>query len=213
MLPFRWEMAETEPCTSPDCNRRAVAALRGRRLCLDHFLSECYEQFDRFLGWQQEPFDPDRANSIRGLLEETTRHAGSLLESGRDLSNLERARLIDILARGKELARHLRRSERKPVAIPVVLRSETPGRAWEEATETQIVSLHGAKLQLRRAVRYHETLVVIRPDTLQEARAQVAWRRGAANGRCDVGIEFLNGGNFWQMEWNLAAPAQPHPLH
>jgi len=206
-------MAETELCTLLDCGRRAAAVLEGRALCLEHFLIECYERFDRFLGWQQEPFDPDREDSIRRLLDEATRYASDLLRVGPSLSNLERARLIDILARGKELARHLRRSERKPVAIPVVLRSETPGRSWEETTETQIVSLHGAKLQLQHAVRNRETLVVIRRDTLQEARAQVAWRRGAANGRCDVGIEFLNGGNFWQIEWNLAQPAQSRSLH
>jgi len=206
-------MAETGLCSLLDCGRRAAAGLEGRALCLEHFLTECYEQFDRFLGWQQEPYDPGRGDAVRRFLDESTRHASNLLEAKSDLSNLERARLIDILARGKELARHLRRSERKPVAIPVVLRSDTPGRAWEETTETQMVSLHGAKLQLQHTVRSRETLVVIRRDTLQEARAQVAWRRNAANGRCDVGIEFLNGGNFWQMEWNLTEPTHSRSLH
>jgi len=206
-------MAETGLCVSLDCGRQAAATLEGCSLCLEHFLPACYEQFDHFLGWQQEPYNPARAESVRRFLDESTRQASVLLESPRDLGNLERARLIDILARAKELARHLRRSERKPVAIPVVLRSDTPGRAWEETTETLLVSLHGAKLQLQHKVRNRETLVVIRRDTLQEARAQVAWRRNAENGRLEVGIEFLNAGNFWQMEWSQTEPALSRSLH
>ena len=206
-------MAETVLCVFPDCGRAAAATLEGRALCLEHFLTACYEQFDRFLVWQQEPYDSVRADSVRHFLDESTRQASELLETPRDLSNLERARLIDILSRAKELARHLRRSERKPVAIPVVLRSDTPGHAWEEITETQMVSLHGAKLQLQHMVRNRETLVVIRRDTLQEARAQVAWRRNAENGRLEIGIEFLNAGNFWQMKWSQTEPAHSPMLH
>jgi hypothetical protein len=206
-------MAETGLCVSLDCDRAAAATLEGCSLCLEHFLMACYEQFDRFLGWQQEPYDPARAESVRRVLDESTRQASEFLEASRGLTNLERARLIDILARAKELARHLRRSERKPVAISVVLRSDTPGRAWEETTETQLVSLHGAKLQLQHQVRNRETLVVIRRDTLQEARAQVAWRRNAENGRLEVGIEFLNVRNFWQMEWSQTEPALSRSLH
>ena len=182
-------------------------------MCLEHFLTACYEQFDQFLGWHHEPYDPARAESVRRFHDEFTRQASVLLESPRHLSNLERARLIDIVARAKALARHLRRSERKPVAIPVVLRSDTPGRAWEETTATLLVSQHGAKLQLQHQVRNRETLVVIRRDTLQEARAQVAWRRDAENGRLEVGIEFLNAGNFWQMEWSQTEPAFSRSLH
>lgn len=200
-------------CVTRDCGRTAKARLGRRLFCLTHFLAECYEQFDCFLGWQQEPYDSAHAESVRRFLDEATRHASGILETPRDLSNLDRARLIDILTRARDLTRHVRRSERKSVAIPVVLRSDTPGSVWEESTETQLVSLHGAKLQLQHKVRNRETLVVVRRDTLQEARAQVAWRRNAENGCLDVGIEFLNAGNFWQMEWSQPEPVLARMLH
>ena len=206
-------MGEKGHCPFRDCERQPVARLDGRLLCREHFLICCYERIDRFLGWQQQPFEPGRVEAVRSFLDECTHQASALLETSRDLSNLERARLLDILARAKDLARFLRRSDRKPVAIPVVLRSDTPGRAWEEATETQLVSLHGAKLRLQHPVRNREMLVVIRRDTLQEVCAQVAWRRNAENGLLDVGIEFLNAGNFWQMEWSQPEPVVSRSLH
>ena len=204
-------MEKTNCCSAQSCHRPPSAHLEGRAYCRDHFISTCYEQLDQYIGWQQEhPFSDQTAAAVRQFLDDCTREANALAKNTRDLNNLERARLVDILSQARNLSRHLRRSERKAQAIPVLLRSETPGHFWEETTETQLLSRYGALLECHHVVRNKETLVVVRKDVGREARAQVAWRRKKGP-VLEIAIEFLNADNFWEMDWTALASCHPQP--
>lgn len=95
-----------------------------------------------------------------------------------------------------------RRSPRKTASIPVWLRREAHARTWEEETETQILSRHGAGLQCRHAIESGASLVVVRKDTGQRASVRVSYCRYTADGSREIGIEFLNCDNFWGLDWN-----------
>ncbi|MFZ3214819.1 MAG: hypothetical protein WA192_02055 [Candidatus Acidiferrales bacterium] len=78
--------------------------LELHHLCVDHFISRCYERLrhcsaNRFA-------DPDEAASISvdHFLHTCAQQAAALVHPMRGLDNLERARLFDILLWASELA-------------------------------------------------------------------------------------------------------------
>lgn len=93
------DMASGKPkCEEGYCANSAVIALEARDLCLDHFLSCCYERLDRL-----EPMVRRRSLEVAEILS-----AGAFLKECSDLvllvclrfeklSNLERSRLLNIL--------------------------------------------------------------------------------------------------------------------
>jgi len=58
----------------------------------------------------------------------------------RNLKSLQREQLLDILLRAADFSRHLRQGPRLAASIPVQLRWEKPGCAWEEQTRTKHLS-------------------------------------------------------------------------
>ena len=72
---------------------------------------------------------------------------------------------------------------------------------WEEDTITHIVSRYGATLECKHQVRTGETLLVVRKDTGQQTRAQVLFGNSNLSGRQEIGIEFLDWENFWDLDW------------
>ena len=72
---------------------------------------------------------------------------------------------------------------------------------WEEDTITRIVSRYGATLECKHLVRTGETLLVVRKDTGQQTRAQVLFGNSNLSGRQEIGIEFLDCENFWDLDW------------
>jgi len=104
-----------------------------------------------------------------------------------------------------------RRSPRRAVSIRVWLRREGHSHTWEEETETRVLSRYGAGLSCRRSVEAGAALVIVRRDDGQRANARVSYCRYDAEGRREIGIEFLNCDNFWGGDWNLAEPVGPQP--
>jgi len=43
----------------------------------------------------------------------------------------------------------------------------------------------------------------VRTDTGRRAKARVAWRRRKLGRRQEIGIEFLDCENFWDLFWDL----------
>ena len=136
---------------------------------------------------------------MRQFIEECVRQAADIAQNATDLDNLERAQLLDVLLWAGELTSKLRRSPRKPIRIPVRLCSEKPGRAWEEETETQILSRYGAMLECERAIDTGEDLEIVRLDTGRRAPARVVWHRRKGPQRFAVGIAFRTFENFWNF--------------
>lgn len=193
-------MKITEQCSASGCEQPAVTSLESRPLCRDHFISTCYaemEECTQRLQDQQSRYA--ESESVRQLLADCARGAADLAQTTERLENLQRAQLLDILLWAGELSRRLRRSARKPIRVHVRLRSEKLGRTWEEDTETQMLSRHGAMLECQHPVETGEILEVVRLDTGKQAQARVVWYRRKGSGRVEIGLAFPDSENFWDF--------------
>ena len=117
-------------------------------------------------------------------------------------SNLERARVIDVLLWASELHGRLRRSPRVSAKIPILLRSEAADRPWEEKTETTVLSRHGMQVSCRSEIRQGDSLICVRLDSGQRVDGRVVWIQRRASGEIEAGIEFSSEGNFWGIAWS-----------
>ena len=208
-------MNELQRCAVSGCNEPKVGSLDFRPLCRTHFIATCYEQMEEYARLLEgRQFQGTSAETLRRFLTECTRQAADLAHSVGDLDNLERARLLDILQRATELGQHLRRSARKVMAVAIKLRYEKLGHGWEEDTLTRVLSYYGALIECRHPVEIGDLLVLTRTDTGRKVRARVAWRRRRKNAPAEVGLEFLNCDNFWDLDWeeSEAVLAEPEPV-
>ncbi len=140
-------MVETEPCSVAGCERSADATFEMRSFCREHFISTCYAGLEACTeSLRERPFRDTTTESIQQFVHECVSQTNKLAQASKDLDNLERARLLDIVFWSSELGRRLRKSPRKVAFLPIRLRSEKPGHSWEEETETQLLSRYGALL-------------------------------------------------------------------
>jgi len=79
--------------------------------------------------------------------------------------------------------------------------SEKSDRPWEEETQTRVISRYGALVKCQHAVEADERVRVVRADNGRQAHARVAWHQRKGEGPPDVGIEFLDCDNFWELDW------------
>ena len=149
---------------------------------------------------REQPLEKSTVESMQQFVEESARQATHIAHTVDDLDNLQRARLLDILLWAGELIRRLRRGPRKAAIVPIQLRSETPGRPWEEETKTRMLSRHGALVECHHPVQVGENLKVLRLDTRQEAQARVAWQRRKGSGGSEIGIEFTSSVELWDVD-------------
>jgi len=197
-------MKESENCSFSGCERNAGATLGGHSFCLEHFIFTCFERLDECQGWFEAPLSRDPpTESIQQILAECTRQATDLANRKDGLTNLERARLIYIPMVAADLGRRLRKGSRKTVTIPLRLRCAEPGRHWEQDAQTRTISRRGALIECTRPVGIGEKFFLVRLDTGGQATAQVVWHQCKEEGRVDVGIEFVDCKNFWQLDWDM----------
>jgi len=198
-------MAVPDSCSTAGCSDPATVQLELQRFCIPHFIGAAYDRLDECgRAVADHQFQESSAEATWVLLVECIERAADLTQNAETLDNLQRARLLDILLRSAELSRHLRRGPRKALAIPVLLRCEKLGRAWEEETTTRILSRHGVMLDCEHAAEAGDRLTVIRLDTKEEVKTRIAWQRPVAGGRHELGIEFLSADNFWGLKWDTA---------
>jgi hypothetical protein len=194
------------------CSQVLVASLDGKNYCREHFISVSYARLDQYDQIRRGPgLSAVDTEAVRRFVHECTRTADEIEHSAKDLDNLDRAKLLHIILTASELGRHLRRSPRKAAAIPVRLSSEKLGSAWEEDTETVLVSRYGALVRCKHSAKAGETLHVIRADTGEKALARVAWQRSSGNGGSEdlrIGVEFLGCENFWGLDWGAVEDAR-----
>src|SRR3989475_11197337 len=171
--------AMTEPvgCSVQGCEQPAAASLQIRSLCREHFLCTCQEQLEQCRRWQEDRLSANHrtAESVRRFLTECSLQVADLALNGKELKSLERDQLLDILLRATDLSRQLRQRPRFAASIPVRLRREEPGCAWEEQTRTKHLSSGGALLECRHPLSPGDMLLVARTDTDRQAKAVVGW--------------------------------------
>jgi hypothetical protein len=91
-------------CSVRSCCRAAIISLDQQTLCLNHFLSRCYETLEsldpRCRKFLMEPRD---LASMREFIEECSHKALEVSMHSETLTNLQRGRLLDILLWAGEL--------------------------------------------------------------------------------------------------------------
>jgi hypothetical protein len=195
-------MTKAENCAVTNCKEPLSGSLEGEALCLNHFISSCYARLDEYDEKRKGPgLSKADAESARRFINECTRQADEIEHTAQNLDNLERAKLLHIILSASELGCHLRRSPRKAAAIPVRISSEKLGGAWEENTETVLLSQYGASVRCNHPTKTGERIQVVRADTGQKTEARVAWQRSSENDGLRIGVEFIGCENFWELDW------------
>jgi hypothetical protein len=205
-------MTLNENCCTANCEQAAAVLLATRPLCVPHFISTSYERIDEYLrAVTEQRFQETFAEETWQFVVDCIARSADLTQCAEKLDNLTRARLLDILLRAAELSRYLRRSPRRRAAVPLQLRCEKLGRAWEEKVHTHTLSRFGAMLDCENHVEAGDSLHLTRLDTGSQIRARVAWSKKSESGRTEIGIELLNCENYWDLEWGGAEGYRPAP--
>ena len=91
-------------CSEPACGSATATSLGEQALCLNHFLLRCYAKLEAVdpRGQKSREERVDLA-AMRAFIEDCSRRALEISLHREDLTNLERARLLDILLWASEL--------------------------------------------------------------------------------------------------------------
>src|SRR5216683_1291207 len=92
-------------CRVGSCGSAAITTLDHQALCLNHFLSRCYEKLEKLepRGCKFSAAEPVDLASMRAFIEECSRKALDISLHSQNLTNLQRGRLLDILLWAGEL--------------------------------------------------------------------------------------------------------------
>jgi len=103
MGPVNTKLAERNCCESA-CHSAAATSLDRQDLCLNHFLLRCYAQLEAVdpRGQKSREQRVDLA-AMRAFIEECSRKTLEVCLHSKSLTNLERARLLDVLLWASEL--------------------------------------------------------------------------------------------------------------
>jgi len=98
------KMSGNRSCALDSCKGAAVTSLAQQDLCLNHFLSGCYENLDR-MDPRGRRFRKEAADTaaMRMFVEECSRKALEVSVRCEELTNLQRGRILDILLWAGEL--------------------------------------------------------------------------------------------------------------
>jgi hypothetical protein len=109
------KMSRDRSCALDSCKGAAVTSLAQQDLCLNHFLSRCYENLDRIdprgRRFRSEAAD---ATAMRKFIEECSGKALEVSIRCESLTNLQRGRLLDIMLWAGELFLLLRTGPNGP---------------------------------------------------------------------------------------------------
>jgi PilZ domain len=185
-------------CSRAGCNALAELKLASEKLCLGHFVSNCYSRLDEIAeGVKHKRLNGPAPMADRNFLAECTRQVATAALRSEELNNQDRARLLHILLFANELISQLRRSERIARLVPVRLITRPHAAPWIEETVTQDLSKHGVMLRCTKPHNRGEMLEVVRLDTGRSAIARVVWRQYDKFSQYKVALEILNTPNFW----------------
>jgi hypothetical protein len=202
-------MTKADHCNVDGCSQAVVSSLEGQVLCREHFISLCFIQIDRYAKMQKgRTVSGSDAESMRRFIAECSRQADAISHVPSDLNNLDRSRLILIIEEVGDLGRRLRRSPRTELSIAVRLSCDKLGGAWEEVTQTVLLSRHGASIRCNHSADSRECLQIVRLDTGQKAQARVVWQPPAGSEGRRIGIELIDCDNFWGLDWSAVGGAR-----
>jgi hypothetical protein len=196
-------LVEKIGCCVDECAESPLEFVNQRPFCRDHFIVVCQGQLDAYSQrlkeqqWRGLSFE-----LVEQFIIDCMRGADQIEQGDKRLDDFQRAQLLNIIFLAAELGRHLRRSPRKALALPLRLISKAPQDSWEEDTETLLVSRCGALVRSHRAVKLEQQLTVFRKGMGGQTLARVAWCPHGSDARPVIAIEFLDRDNFWGMDWS-----------
>jgi Protein of unknown function (DUF2934) len=74
-----------------------------------------------------------------------------------------------------------------------------------------VVSRYGAGLRCRHSIQAGNIVVILRRDNGRRVIARVTYVRYDPHGKRELGIEFIDGDNFWDLDWNPSGPVKAQP--
>ena len=97
-------MGTKNKCTANSCGDAAVTVFAQRELCVSHFVSHCYEELERLDRKGRSPKqNVCELAALKSFVSECSRRALEVSLSCKNLDNLQRGRLLDILLWAREL--------------------------------------------------------------------------------------------------------------
>jgi len=97
-------MSRPRNCSAISCSRTSVVSLDQQAFCLNHFLSYCYQRLEALDPRNRRILTgPVNLVSMRAFIEDCSRKALDMSLHSKDLTNLQRGRLLDILLWAGEL--------------------------------------------------------------------------------------------------------------
>lgn len=90
-------MDGTRKCGVDSCLDPVATRFARRDLCVQHFLSHCYEDLERFDSRTPGSLDHSESTRLSAFVDECSRCALEVSLKSGELDNLQRARLLDIL--------------------------------------------------------------------------------------------------------------------
>jgi hypothetical protein len=194
-------LLEPSRCAGASCDATAAIDFDGRSLCLDHFLPTCFAELEsRNERLRTLPFDASATDAFKAFVTNCAKQAKKLAEDPRFTQGHSKTGLLDFLLRISQLTQHIRRSSRTMSSVPIWLRREDPHQTWHEETWTVSVSRHGAALLCRRPVEKGGTVVLCRKDKGSRATAQVVYSLRDSEDRKQIGVQFCDPVNFWDLD-------------
>jgi hypothetical protein len=188
-------------CYCDGCSGTVAAQLGNRPLCIDHFLSVSAQEMDsRSACLKAKPVDTAAAAGLKNFLADCALQAETLAATDQQDASPYRILLHDLLRRGSQLGRSLRRSPRMAASVPVWLRREDPRNTWEEETWTYSLSRHGAGFVCRHSVEVNGHVVLCRRDKGKRVEARVVYSRFDKDGSRHIGVELLGRDDFWDPQ-------------
>ncbi|HZC65783.1 MAG TPA: hypothetical protein VE545_04365 [Candidatus Dormibacteraeota bacterium] len=98
-------------CDMEGCSAAKVATLDNHALCLDHFFTECYATLEYFDRWRAQGSHNRKKESqtvsgeqVRAFLQACSGQALHVSLQCTEMTNLQRARLLDVLLWAGELS-------------------------------------------------------------------------------------------------------------
>ena len=104
-------MVVTETCNRMDCSKQMVTALGEEELCFEHFCARSYQLLESAANATERPREEAGCAEVLCRLNECARRAMEIALRQIELSNLERARLLDILLWSGDLISELRKRD------------------------------------------------------------------------------------------------------
>ncbi len=190
-----------EKCSWTGCALTSGARFEERALCLEHFL----EYSSRRITLIERAFEGDSGErnsspKVLSFLSQVISQTTVLATETKRLAPLYRYSLILLSTRAAEIYKQIQRMPRIARRIACKVSTGTAAKEIPEACCTVNVSIRGACLELKQALRMEQTISLERTDVPRKpVRARVAWIKQMTLGRFVVGVEILGEEDFWEL--------------